>query len=253
LLEPEWSERALEPLQVQLEDVARRADGAHVEERRRYRAFAFREGGLELDPIVISALPKAGGGARSASSVPLALVVESALAADDAGVPELPGEPLVPPVARPLWPWALGALVAALLGQLVRVALRRAAARRAELPPPAPSGPAAHERALERLARLRARSPASALELDAYYVEAAGAVRDYLGERFELRAPRRTTEELVAAPETARALAEEQRELVGALLGECDLVKFARHAPTAAERERLSESAVRLVRETSPR
>ncbi|MHC4732804.1 MAG: hypothetical protein ACYS6Z_19730 [Planctomycetota bacterium] len=153
------------------------------------------------------------------------------------GPAELPGEPLPEPSSR--WPtWA--AVGVALLAAFVLL-LRR---RQAPAPPPAPapetSPPAPHLRALQRLDRLRRQQPLGHDEISAYYVEASGLVRDYVAERFEVSAAVMTTEELI-----------ELKAPLARVLPDCDLVKFARHAPTASERGQLLDRAETFLRETT--
>jgi hypothetical protein len=105
-------------------------------------------------------------------------------------------------------------------------------------------------RATQRLQRLRERRPKSAAEIDSYYVEASAILREYIGERFALRAPEMTTEEFLNAPQTARALHASHRDLLSEFLTHCDMVKFACHMPTASDRERLLEAATIFLEET---
>ena len=75
-------------------------------------------------------------------------------------------------------------------------------------------------------------------------------MRVYLEERFELRAPDRTTEEFLRDLQKTSALNEAQKASLSGFLEQCDLVKFARFEPTEAALRELHESALRLVHET---
>jgi LPXTG-motif cell wall-anchored protein len=77
-------------------------------------------------------------------------------------------------------------------------------------------------------------------------------IRIYLEERFELRAPERTTEEFLEELQSSPALTYDQKRALGEFLTSCDLVKFARYEPGTAELQAIYDSAVRLVRETEP-
>ncbi len=213
-----WSDEALAPLEVRLLEVAHREDDRRVEETRRYLGYAF-----TLTDV----------------SVPgLELTVKRALDPEAPGPAELPGEPLPEPTSP--WSWALGG--AALLAAFVLLLRRRRSppATAAPAPAPEPPPPGPHARALERLARLRAQHPQGRDETQAYYVEASGLIRDYVAERFTLPADVMTTEQLV-----------EHQAPLSRVLPPCDLVKFARHAPTATEREQLLDAAESYVRETT--
>jgi hypothetical protein len=138
-----------------------------------------------------------------------------------------------PPVAIPsVWAW-LGpvliglavALVAALLVWYWRApAGRRTAALPAVIIPP-------HVRARERLR--------GALELigqpKPFCIAISHGLRVYLEERFQLRAPERTTEEFLDELQSSPRLSLRQKESLGEFLVRCDLVKFARHEPGEPE------------------
>ncbi|MHC4548757.1 MAG: hypothetical protein ACYTEZ_08255 [Planctomycetota bacterium] len=223
----DWSGEALAPLAVRLVETARREDDRRVEERRRYQAYAFTLGDLTV-PVP--------------SGEPLALAVRRSLDPAAPGPAELPGEPLPAP-----FPWGFGSAVGgALLAAVVLLVRRRR--RRPAAPPPGPvseaAAPAPHRLALERLARLRAQQPRTHEEVQSFHVEASGLVRDYVGERFGVGTAERTTEELLA-------LALRASPLLAEVLRPCDLVKFARHRPTAAERGHLLDTAETFVRETT--
>jgi hypothetical protein len=84
----------------------------------------------------------------------------------------------------------------------------------------------------------------SAVEI--FYTRLSDIVRHYIEERFGLRAPERTTEEFLAEAN----LPAQQMTLLSAFLVECDLVKFARHQPDAADRQRAFAAAEKFVEES---
>jgi hypothetical protein len=77
-------------------------------------------------------------------------------------------------------------------------------------------------------------------------------IRTYLEERFNFRAPERTTEEFLRELQATDLLSPEQKEKLGKFLESCDLVKFAKYEPGENELRELHSSAVRLVEETEP-
>ena len=226
LVPSEWSDKALAPLAVRLEEETRRDDGARIEETRRYVAHAFSLKDVLIRGVKLVALPKDGGPERKVSATGFRIRVRPALDPEDPGPPELPGEP---PASRG-WMW--GGAGAFVLLAFLFLALRRKARPVALVPEPAPPPPevAPHERALERLRRLAA-------------VEgAADVLREFLLEAKGIRALEKTTEELlrvVPAPSLAKVLTT------------CDLGKFAALALTPPERADVLASAEAFVREVS--
>jgi hypothetical protein len=137
--------------------------------------------------------------------------------------------------------WTLGALV--LAGALWW--LWRWWRSRADAQVVIPSAPP-HVRARQRLE--------AALRLIAdprlFCIEVSDALRVYLEERFDLRAPERTTEEFLQELNGAVQLNAAQKTCLADFLERCDLVKFARFEPTESALRELQESALRLVDET---
>lgn len=148
-----------------------------------------------------------------------------------------------PPVEVPnpwAWLWWLAAasvLATAFLAWMLWRAKR--------LPPPIPVVPP-HVRAKQKLA--------VALRLigdpKAFCTAVADTVRLYLEERFNLRAPERTTEEFLVELQGSRHLLPDQKQSLGAFLQSCDLVKFARFEPTETALRELHDAALRLIDET---
>lgn len=137
------------------------------------------------------------------------------------------------------------ALVLLALALLMRWINRPRAA--AALPPRPP-----HELALDALARLHAARLAEAGRIEEFYVRLSAIVREYIEARFGLRAPEMTSEEFLQAAQRNPQLTPPQRALLGEFLGEADLVKFARHRPTAADAERAWAAAREFVQSTAP-
>ena len=87
-------------------------------------------------------------------------------------------------------------------------------------------------------------------DTQAYYVEAAELMREYVQARFDLRACEMTTEELVGHDTTQRVLETGQRGTLFHFLKHCDLVKFARYTPPPPQRKEMLERAEGFVLET---
>jgi len=112
------------------------------------------------------------------------------------------------------------------------------------LPPPIPAHVRAKQKLEEALALISQPKP--------FVIAVSDTARTYLEERFDFRAPERTTEEFLRELGGTDLLTGEQKESVGGFLESCDLVKFAKYEPREPELRELHSSAVRLVEETEP-
>ena len=162
-------------------------------------------------------------------------------AAADEGLRDIRGPVPLPPEL--LWLWIV---VGALLGGLVAMLIWNKWFRHA---PPAPAAPPVppHQRAKHRLA--------DALALLAqpkpFCIAVSDALRAYLEERFDFRAPERTTEEFLLDLQNTARLNDAQKTFLSEFLTRCDLVKFARHEPSEAELRSLHSAALGLIEETA--
>lgn len=111
--------------------------------------------------------------------------------------------------------------------------------------PPVPAHVRARQKLEEALALISQPKPFCILVSD--------TVRFYLEERFNFRAPERTTEEFLRELKATDLLTAEQKESLGKFLESCDLVKFAKYEPGETELRELHSSALRLVQETESR
>lgn len=139
------------------------------------------------------------------------------------------------------WVLVVMALVASLLAVLLVFLLRK----KPKLVPPVPP---AHIRARQKLEEALAliASPKP------FVIAVSDAARAYLEERFDFRAPERTTEEFLHELSDTDLLLPDQKESLGRFLESCDLVKFAKYEPREPELRELHSSALRLVEETKP-
>ncbi len=141
-----------------------------------------------------------------------------------------------------LW-WTLGAL-AVLIAAMLLARWWRKRATQVPVIPPQPAHIRAKQKLQEALALIAQPKP--------FVIAVSDAARSYLEERFNFRAPERTTEEFLLDLKRTDLLTRDQKESLSAFLERCDLVKFARYEPGEAELRDLHGSAVRLVAETEP-
>ena len=158
---------------------------------------------------------------------------------------------IAPPVTLPrhswpLWVWYSMAVCAGigLLGALWWCYWRR---RRV---PAAPPRQPAHLVALDALRRLQRDDLIGQQRVEEFYVRLSAIVRHYIEWRFGLRAPEQTTEEFLAVVLTTDELIVAHRDLLSTFLEHCDLVKFARHQPTAHDMQQALTSAHTFIDRT---
>jgi hypothetical protein len=146
-----------------------------------------------------------------------------------------------------------GGLLAAAIGAVIALVVRRRLRNRKPAPPPIPPRPA-HEVAMEKLDRLGALL-AEGGDLRPFYFQLSEAIREYLGGRFGFDSLEMTTEELVVR--VRRMPLESSRGVVASeiegWLSACDLVKFAKVSPSAEQARGSLETAIRMVEATRPR
>lgn len=152
-----------------------------------------------------------------------------------------------PPVVIPSgWAWAFWVLVGLVSAGLLFWAWRYWQKRKAEQPlaPVIPPHVTAKQKLQEALGLIGQPKPFCILVSD--------TIRWYLEERFDFRAPERTTEEFLYELQATNLLTPDQKISLGEFLNRCDLVKFAKYEPGEPELRDLHASAGRLVEETEP-
>jgi len=210
---------------------------------------AYEPGPKEVPAIEVTYLGPRGD-VRTARTLPVAIKIGSLIANE----PEPALKDAAPPVSvieENLWPaYVAGGLIAAGLGALLTIAIvRRLRARRGERPGPPPRP--AHEVALERLDRLGAYGFLENADNRPFYFAVSEVIREYLGARFGFDSLELTTDELVAQLRRSSGREIVVGEIQG-WLSACDLVKFAKISPGAAEARGALESAIRIVTATRP-
>ena len=224
-------------------------EGALVRWVRRFEMQPFLAGEYQVPGLAVVVAAEEGEAAVTIRTEPVDLAVTSVLA----GAEEPPrlqevAEPMpAPPRVGRLLLFAALAIVAAGAAASLVVIVRRRAARNAALSAIVPP----HEAALRGLRELAA-DDLLHRDLLAFHTAVAAIVRRYLEQRFGVRAPERTTEELMFILTGGSWLDDAQRRALHAFLAQCDQVKFARARPTEVASRGLLETATDLVRATRP-
>jgi hypothetical protein len=108
----------------------------------------------------------------------------------------------------------------------------------------------AYEIAVGKLVALEAGGAPASEQADAWFVELSAIVRQYLEQRFEIRAPELTTEEFLLVATNRPELTLEHRALLTSFLERCDRVKFAGYRPDADESLATLKAARAFVEDT---
>jgi len=146
--------------------------------------------------------------------------------------------------APPLWPYALAILfVAGLASPFLYRAWQAQLARRRQR--------SAYEISRARLdGLLYGPRPTELAQMDTFFVELSGIVRQYLEDRFQLHSPELTTDEFLEVMSGSPDLSREHQQLLLPFLRRADLVKFAHYLPDASDVEDSIEMARRFLDET---
>ncbi len=108
----------------------------------------------------------------------------------------------------------------------------------------------AHEIAYERLRKLVKRELIKSEQIKEFYEEISNILRHYIEDRFDLRAPERTTEEFLIELQSSDALGESDKKDLSEFLIHCDLVKFAKHRPEAEQIQRTFDLVKNFIEKT---
>ncbi len=211
---------------------------------------AYEPGEVEIPSVEVTYLGNRGE-IRTAKTSPIAIKIASLIANE----PEPALKDIAPPVPVQqrdlLLAYIAGGLLAAALGGLLTWLIVRKLRARVLMRPGPPPRPA-HEIALERLDRLGAYGFLENADNRPFYFAVSEIIREYLGARFGFDSLELTTDELCA--ELQRTAGREV--LLGEVQGwlsACDLVKFAKISPSAAEARGSLETAILIVTSTRPR
>ena len=97
----------------------------------------------------------------------------------------------------------------------------------------------AHEIAFEVLREIADEKLVEQGRIKKFYEKLSGCLRQYIENRFQLRAPEQTTEEFLQQLKTSDTLTLQHKQELQKFLEHCDLVKFARYQPS---NEQINES-----------
>ncbi len=143
--------------------------------------------------------------------------------------------------------WVLLALIAIAAG--IFVFFRYKKSSKAPVVPQVPELPA-WEKAYQQLEALRRENLLDKGLFKEFFTRVADIARHYMENRFNIRAPHMSTEEFLYYLGITGHLNETQNIALKEFLNSCDMVKFAKYAPTISEAQKNFELAKKLVEDT---
>ena len=154
-----------------------------------------------------------------------------------------------PPLDLPdlWWLWLLLALIVVAAG--IYFWLRRKRTPQVLVKPQVPELPA-WEKAYQQLEALRQANLLDQGLFKEFFTRVADIARHYMENRFNIRAPHMSTEEFLSYLGMSGHLDENHKIALKEFLNSCDMVKFAKYAPTIAEAWKNFDLAKRLVDDT---
>jgi len=163
---------------------------------------------------------------------------------DELVIADIEGPVEVPKPPSYAWAWLFGGVVLIAAGVAFVLRRKKKVAARVRIVKPA------HEVAYAHLRRLVAEKLVESGRIKEFYERISGILRHYIEDRFDLRAPERTTEEFLAELRSTDALAPSHKACLEEFLTHCDLVKFARHQPTAEQIQRTFDLVRQFIEQT---
>jgi hypothetical protein len=202
--------------------------------------------GLEFKFHKVAADPNEAAREYSVSTEPIDLKVTSLSSepnaigdiADIEPVMDMPGQ------FRAAW-WTVGiaaAIVAVVGGWFLLRRKGQAGLMKVMVP--------AHELAYQRLRELVAEDLVGQGRVKEFYERVSNILRHYIEDRFELRAPERTTEEFLYELQGSGVLEARDKDRLKDFMTSCDLVKFAKFQPEAGDIQKVFDLAREFIEKT---
>jgi len=217
------------------------------------RVRPFAPGDMTIEGVEVTCSTPGSSTPHAAASQPLTLRVASVLKDPGEEASDIKGPWRLP---RSWW-LALATLAILLAAGVVAWRIWRRLRRRAPVPiaaPPPAAAPSEHpyHRALRDLERLLSSSLLAQGRIKDFHVLLSEIVKRFLGSLHGFDALDRTTEEVLAEMKKL-AIGAELKERTLRFLHACDMVKFARHHPEAAEIDATVAAARALIESGRPR
>lgn len=149
-------------------------------------------------------------------------------------------------IKGPLYPFSISKLITRIIVSFIIlwILIKILKMFKKKTPPKLP-----YETALDELEAARGQFSSGGGKKE-YYVKISDTIRRYIEMVFSLRAPEMTTQEFLMSLNNAPELSSGHRGSLKVFMEACDLVKFAKHAPSAAEIDSVLTAAKKFIEET---
>ena len=107
-----------------------------------------------------------------------------------------------------------------------------------------------HQKAYKELELLKSKDYLERGDFKSFYVELSNILRDYIEERFQIKALEMTTEEFFSFLREANYFSPEQRNILKEFFSFSDLVKFAKYSPLREDAQRSLSSVKNFIDQT---
>ncbi len=221
-------------------------DGAVVT-KRLYELEPFLSGEYKIPPMEIAFYQEGDSTRHTLESDTILVKVASLLPKDKAS---LDINDIAPPEKFPFG-WRTAAIVAGCVANAVAAFILLWKRRRIKekIVPPL----SAHELAYRKLEVLLARELVEKKLYREFTAEVADILREYIEDRFSLKAPERTTEEFLVEVSPALSVDARKKDILKQFLVHCDLVKFAALEPSIEDVERTFATCKDFIEATKAR
>jgi len=210
---------------------------------------SFDSGYHKIPPLSFLYAKEGDTSIQYVSTLPLYLKVNTVEVDTTAAIKPIKAPLRAPLTFREVFPWVLGALLIALVAWFVYYYFRKRKKHQPLFAPRLKPTRPAHELALEGLEELRHRKLWQSGKTKEYYTEMTDIVREYIENRFRVRAVEMTTEEILDGLKGENINTDAFDKLRQTLIL-ADLVKFAREQPLPLENDLTLNNSIDFVRET---
>ncbi|MBU2651141.1 MAG: hypothetical protein KKA81_09420 [Bacteroidetes bacterium] len=239
----------IEVIKIEPADTANDKSGNLTRVSQRLIITSFDSGYHKIPPLSFLYAQEGDTSIQYVSTFPLYLKVNTVEVDTTAAIKPIKAPLGAPLTFREVFPWIIGALLITLAAWFIYYYFRKRKKHQPLFAPRLKPTRPAHELALEGLEKLRHRKLWQSGKTKEYYTEMTDIVRDYIENRFNVRAVEMTTDEILDGLKEQNINNDAFDKLRQTLIL-ADLVKFAKEQPLPLENDLTLNNSIDFVRET---